>query len=49
MTGENIERYTSPHGDQYAAKQTFSRGQTIQVQALPQVVVPVDQLFGVDE
>jgi len=46
VNGEAIERYTDPQGDQYATKQTFKRGQTITVKALPNIVLSVDQIFG---
>jgi Uma2 family endonuclease len=46
VTGEMIECYTEPNGDQYATKQTFRRGQQLSVQALPAIQVSVDAIFG---
>ncbi len=43
---EAIERYTDPVGNQYATKQTFKRGQQISVQALPDVILSIDSIFG---
>jgi Uma2 family endonuclease len=44
--GETIERHTDPVGNQYATKQTLRRGQTISVQALPNITLSVDSIFG---
>ncbi len=46
VNGETIERYTDPQGDQYGTKQTFKRGQTISVKALPNITLTVDSIFG---
>ncbi len=46
VAGEAVERYTEPHGDQYATKQTFKRGQHISVQALPTITLNIDDIFG---
>jgi Uma2 family endonuclease len=44
--GEAIEKYTDPKGNQYATKQTFKRGQSISVQALPIITLTVDSILG---
>jgi len=41
-----VERYTDPQDNQYATKQTFKRGQSISILALPQITVSVDSIFG---
>jgi len=41
-----IERYSEPKDNQYATKQTFKRGQSISILALPQVTITVDSIFG---
>jgi Uma2 family endonuclease len=41
-----IERYTDPHDNQYATKQTFKRGQSISILALPQITISVESIFG---
>lgn len=41
-----VERYSEPKDNQYATKQTFKRGQSISVLALPQVTITVDNIFG---
>jgi len=46
VDGETIEHYSEPQGNQYATKQTFKRGQTINVLALPQITIAVDSIFG---
>ena len=46
VIGEVIERYADPNGDQYATKQTFKRGQTINVLTLPTINLSVDRIFG---
>ena len=46
VDGQAVERYSDPQGNQYATKQTFKRGQSIGVLALPQITVAVDSIFG---
>jgi Uma2 family endonuclease len=46
VDGQAVERYTDPQGNQYATKQTFKRGQSISVQALPTVSLSIDSIFG---
>jgi len=46
VDGQAVERYSDPQGNQYATKQTFKRGQSIGVLALPQIMVAVDNIFG---
>src|SRR5579859_4835224 len=46
VESEAIECHTEPQGDQYLTKQTFKRGQSITVQALPNVTLTVDSIFG---
>jgi len=41
-----VERYTDPQDNQYATKQTFKRGQSISILALPQITITVDSIFG---
>jgi hypothetical protein len=41
-----IERYTDPVGNQYGTKQTFKRGQRLNVQGLPAITLSVDHVFG---
>jgi Uma2 family endonuclease len=44
-----VERYSEPSGNQYATKQTFKRGQSVNILALPQITVSVDSIFGREE
>ena len=41
-----VERYTDPQDNQYATKQTFKRGQSLSILALPQITISVDSIFG---
>ncbi len=43
---QTIERHSEPSGTQYATKQTFKRGQSISVLALPQITISLDSIFG---
>ena len=49
VDGQAVERYSEPQGNQYATKQTFKRGQSISVLALPQITIAVDSIFGPKE
>jgi Uma2 family endonuclease len=46
VAGQAVERHTDPQGNQYATKQTFKRGQTISVKALPSISLSLDSIFG---
>jgi Uma2 family endonuclease len=46
VDGVAVERYTDPQGNQYATKQTFKRGQHLNVQALPKISLSIDNIFG---
>jgi Uma2 family endonuclease len=49
LDSDAVERYSEPSGDQHRTKQTFKRGQSISILALPQITVAVDSIFGKKE
>jgi Uma2 family endonuclease len=46
LENATVERYSEPSGNQYSTKQTYKRGQSVNILALPQIIVSVDSIFG---
>src|SRR5260221_14017876 len=49
LENDTVERYSEPSGNQYATKQTFKRGQSVNILALPQIIFSIDSIFGKEE
>ncbi len=49
LENDTVERYSEPSGNQYATKQTFKRGQSVNILALPQIIFSIDSIFEKEE
>ncbi|NEP05140.1 MAG: Uma2 family endonuclease [Okeania sp. SIO4D6] len=46
LTEECLEVYRQPTANGYEIVQTFQRGETVEIQALPNVTFTVDEILG---